>query len=181
MRVANAKQLKAISEMFVAFGNSSDAERMATYTKMLEDIPAEVLQKVCLAAMEKHKFLPSIAELLDDARSLMGAVDPSLNVVPFAMAWEEIQKQMNDAFVYQKPEFSRTEIQAAVDAFGWMNLCETKIKDMPTVRAQMRRIYEDICAEAKESRVNNHVLGKGDMVEGLSVGRIDGLLKGGVV
>ena len=36
--------------------------------------------------------------------------------------------------------------------FGWMNLCTALVEDMPTIHAQVRRIYEDICDRTEEQR-----------------------------
>ena len=44
-----------------------------------------------------------------------------------------------------------TEGKAAM-LFGWLNLCAAQVEDMPTIHAQVRRIYEDICNRAEEQR-----------------------------
>ena len=60
----------------------------------------------------------------------------------------------------QYPTFSRPEIAQAVASFGWHDLQMTLAKDMPTVRAQVRRMYEDVCKRTKERGSNEYILGK---------------------
>lgn len=179
--MANVKQARIIAEMFTVFGQSSDAERIALYTKHLEEVPENLLRMACNKAVEQRKFIPSVAEILDDVRSLMGAADPSLHVLPFAMAWEEILQQIQDTyFDWEKPTFSRPEIKQLVDAVGGLReLRMMQTSEVPIIRAQMRKIYDEICMEAREAQINNHVLGKGELVEGLSVGKKALLQKGG--
>ena len=85
-----AKQLKSITMLFTAFGQGSDAERIAMYVEMLQDIPDDVLDKVCRKTILESKFLPSIAELLQSARNLIG--DMTGNGTPtWEEAWKEIE------------------------------------------------------------------------------------------
>lgn len=46
----------------------------------------------------------------------------------------------------------------AVNRFGWRTLQETLAEDMPTVRAQVRRMYDDICRYSKEHGTSQYVL-----------------------
>ena len=156
-----AKQLKIITMMFTAFGQGGEAERIAMYVEMLKDIPADVLDKVCRKAILESRFLPSIAELLQTARDFMG-----VETLPFADAWDEIETQMHEAFVYEKPRFSRPEIERTVNAFGWQELCEVTTKELPIVRSQLRDMYNAICEQSKKTEVSQYVVGKGELLGG---------------
>ena len=139
-----------IALLFTAYGKADDINRQAVYVTALGNISPEVLLQACNVLIADNKFLPSIAEIVAAAKTI--TVDESKLPLPWPDAWAEIQKQVHDAFVYKKPVFSHPEIERAAMRFGWMNLCEAKVEDMPTIHAQVRRIYEDICNRAEEQR-----------------------------
>lgn len=153
-----AKRGKVIAMLFASYGQGSEAERMAVYVEMLNDIPADVLEKVCKKAILESKFLPSIAELVQAAKELVAEANGT-DILPFAEAWKEITKEMHDTFVYGTPKFSRPEIQQTVDAFGWQELCEMRTQDIPIIRAQLKAMYEGICKKNQERDMNGYVLG----------------------
>lgn len=159
-----AKKAKAIAMMFASFGQGSEAERMAIYVEMLNDIPADVLDKVCKKAILECKFLPSIAELVQSARNFIG--DMTGNSTPtWEEAWGEIENEMQTTFVYGEPQFSHPAIKQAVDAFGWQELCSVLTKDLPIVRAQLRDMYNNICADNRRKVINGHVMGRNNLLD----------------
>ena len=159
-----AKKAKAIAMMFASFGQGSEAERMAIYVEMLNDIPADVLEKVCKKAILECKFLPSIAELVQSARNFIG--DMTGNSTPtWEEAWGEIENEMQTTFVYGEPQFSHPAIKQAVDAFGWQELCSVLTKDLPIVRAQLRDMYNNICADNRRKVINGHVMGRNNLLD----------------
>ena len=159
-----SKKAKAIAMLFGSFGQGSDAERMAIYVEMLNDIPADVLDKVCRKTILESKFLPSIAELLQSARNLIG--DMTGNGTPtWEEAWGEIENEMQTTFVYGEPQFSHPAIKQAVDAFGWQELCSVLTKDLPIVRAQLRDMYNNICADNRRKVISGHVMGRNNLLD----------------
>lgn len=159
-----AKKAKSITMMFTAFGQGGDAERMATYVEMLDDIPAEVLAKACKKSIMERKYLPSISEIVEDAQNLVNESNGTPEL-PFAEAWKEITKELHDTFVYGKPHFSRKEIEDTVNAFGWQELCEMRTSDIPIIRAQLNKMYDGICARNKERHTNEYVLGTAYLID----------------
>ena len=85
---------------------------------------------------------------------------------------------MKTAFVYEKPVFSTKEIEKAVKCYGWKDLCETPSKDFNIAKAQLRNMYEQVCARSKEEAVNNYVLGEGSLlgntIVSIAGGKTDG-------
>ena len=146
-----AKQLKSITMMFTAYGQGGDAERIAMYVEMLADIPDDVLDKVCKKAVYESKYLPSIAELVQSANNFIGEV-AGQTILPWDEAWKEIEK--------------------AVKAFGWQELCEVTIKELPIVRAQLRDMHNGICEQSRRSKINNYVMGDGVLIERVNVRRL---------
>lgn len=163
---------KSMTFMFTCFGQGNEAERIVAYVEMLKDIPADVLDKVCKKSVYEFKYLPSIAELLSATRNLQGEM-MGIGTLPWAEAWQEIEREMKETFVYGRPKFSRKEIKDTVDAFGWNELCNVLQKDLPIVRAQLRDMYNSICEESRKSEVNAHVLGKEKLLSRKVVGLIE--------
>ena len=156
------KRAKVITTLFAAYGQSSDAERMATYVEMLKDIPAEVLDRVCKKAILECKYLPSIAELFEATQNLVREANGT-NELPFAEVWKEILQQIDETyFDWEVPHFSRKEIKQLVDAFGGLReLRMMQTSEVPIIRAQMNKMYDGICARNRERHTNAYVLGAG--------------------
>lgn len=179
------KRPQIIAMLFGSFDKGDDKQRIAIYSKLLEDIPTELLSKSVKKLILENKFMPSIAEIVDAAKSLMGSIDDTKRTKSWDEAWGEIQRQMHDAFIYKKPVFSSPEIAEAALNFGWKDLCCTLEKDMPIVRAQVRRMYEDACRRREEQQSNNYVLGNnkspliesGVNLQGIAVRTSGGLTK----
>ena len=149
-----------VGMLFGAFGQANDAHRQAIYTKVLGDIPNEILSKAVKKLLLESKFLPSIAEVVEAGKSLMGTADDSTRVREWAEAWDEIERAMQATPWGHTPVFSRIQTELAVRSFGWRDLQLTLAEDMPTVRAQVRRMYEDVCRRTKEHGHNEYVLGR---------------------
>ena len=160
------KRAKIITTLFAAYGQSSDAERMATYVEMLKDIPAEVLDRVCKKAILECKYLPSIAELFEGTQNLVRESNGT-SIVPFAQVWEEIMKQLDETyFDWEEGTYSRKEIKQLVDAFGGLReLRMMQTSEVPIIRAQMNKMYDGICARNKERHTNEYVLGAAYLID----------------
>ena len=159
--------------MFACFGQGQDGVRIATYVNVLSDIPTDILSKVCRKMILESKFLPSVAEIVEASRSLVGSMDESSRTKTWAEAWQEIEHQMQECFVYGKPVFSTKEIESAVKMYGWHELCETPSKDMRIAKAQLRDMYHEVCERSREESVNNFVLGAGNLLGNTSIKMID--------
>jgi len=164
---------KILASMFAMYGQGQDGVRIAGYTQVLSDIPTDILSKVCRKLTLESKYLPSVAEIVEASRSLMGSMDESSRTKTWAEAWQEIEKQMQEAFVYAKPVFSTPEIESAVKMYGWHDLCETPSKDMRIAKAQLRDMYFEVCQRKKEETVNKFVLGEGNLLPDTSIKLID--------
>lgn len=171
--VDTSTNAKIIASMFACYGQGQDGVRIATYVSVLSDIPTDILSKVCKKMVLESKFLPSVAEIVEASRSLIGSMDESQRVKPWAEAWQEIEHQLQTAFVYEKPVFSTPEIEKAVKCYGWHELCETPSKDFRIAKAQLRDMYSQVCARSKEESVNNYVLGESGLLDGVNIKMIE--------
>lgn len=146
-----------MQSMFAFYGQGSDDARSAAYTRYLIDIPVDVLQAACDKLVLTSKFLPTVAEIVTAAQSLVEESNGQ-RMKTWDEAWAEIKQVCQSAFIYEAPTWSTEEIKAAVNSFGYKELCTVAEKDMQIVRAQMRQIYESVCARAKDKQVNEYVL-----------------------
>lgn len=165
--------------MFTCYGKAHEAEQMVAYVQMLSDIPLNVLDSVCRKAIANHKFLPSIAEIIEDCRTLL-AENSGNRVKTWAEAQKEIQRGITMTWFHGclgetvpdelygkpcKPKWSTVEIKMAVDSYGLDNLCRANEKDMPIVWSQIKKIYEQLCERKREEEVNGFVLGGGNEIK----------------
>lgn len=160
MTCDNDQRCKIVAMLFGAYGQGSDETRIAIYAKLLEELPVAVLSKSVKKLVLEQKFLPSVSEIVEAAQSLMGSVDDSSRIKSWAEAWGEIERAMFATPWGKTPVFSRPEITVAVNSYGWNTLQLSEADKMPTVRAQVRRMYEDACGRSREKQRNDYVLGR---------------------
>ena len=190
----SSETYKAVRLLFMAYPQGQKGEEtLKVYAAMLDDIPVALLNKTIKKCICEQKFLPSVAEIRQAAMSLMATVDPSRKV----KTWQEAQKEIQQGIArtwfhgclgeipFDDPDFglpcepmwSTLEIKAAVDSYGFDNLQNVLEVDMPTVWAQLRRLYDQACHRKDEAAVNSYVLGADAERMQQLVGSI-GLLKG---
>lgn len=155
----NVELVGIISGMFAAYGKSSDSARIAVYCKVFADADIGLLKKTVLKILAESKYIPTIADIMDAMRSLEGTMVESRRVKTWEEAWGEISAKMYSTQWGRIPDLSTPEIAAAVNAYGWHNLHSAKVDDMPTIRAQIRRFYEDACRRIATDAKNKAVLG----------------------
>ena len=161
------KKTQAITLLFSAYGQKGDSQRMALYIKMLSKLDESVLVAVTEKAIESKKFLPSIAEILEMADSLKTTITGEC-VPSWAEAWGEIQKAMLRTPWDKKPTFSHPAIKEAVECYGWYDLQRVLSDDLPTVRAQLRRMYDECVARYKEDAQNAKLIAKNPKLQELA-------------
>lgn len=148
---------EVITTLFSAFGQSGDGIRIAAYVHVLAGVPIPLLKAICNKLILTNKFLPTVSEIVTAGKSLIEESNGQ-RMKTWDEAWAEIQQVCKDVFIYGKPTWSTAEIEAAVNSFGYKELCTAPQKDMQIVRAQMRQIYESVCSRAKDKQVNEFVL-----------------------
>ena len=165
----------AVRTLFMAYRMDREKGAQEIYCTMLADVPVGLLNKTIKKCICEQKFLPSVAEIRQAAQSLMGSVDPSRRVKTWQEAQAEILRGIRRTWYHGclgeipdddprfgqscDPMWSTPEIKSAVDSFGFDALCQSPVDDMPTVLAQLRRLYEQACRRKEETAVNSYVLG----------------------
>ena len=154
------KKTQAMTLLFKAFGQGNDNERMAIYVQLLsQELSEDVLMLVVEKAIKSSRFLPTIAELLDMAASLKSSVTGQ-GIPSWAEAWKEIQKAMYRTHQGETPTFSHPAIAEAVKAYGWTSIQGARAEDMPTISAQLRRIYDETAKRSREQAENTRLIRK---------------------
>ena len=152
--------IESLTLLFGAYGRANDAQQIAIYRLMLADLPPQLLTLAVKKCIRECKFLPSVAEIISQCESLNNEIHEEYRVKEWGEAWGEIEKAMQSTPWDKTPTFSTPEITAAVNNFGWHDLQASLAEDMPTVRAQMRRFYEDACGRASSKARAEYALGR---------------------
>lgn len=85
---------RVLGMLFGAFDKGHDQNRLAIYSKLLEDVPVQILSKAVKKLILESKFLPAISEIVEAAESLIGSVDDNRRIKTWAEAWGEIERAM---------------------------------------------------------------------------------------
>lgn len=151
-----------LATLFGAYGKADQTDQILIYTKMLEGkLPPALIEKAVQRAIYECRFLPSIAELITLAESLNAEVNPAVRVKTWDEAWGEIERKMYSTGWGKDPEWSTPEIAATMAAFGGVQVLQLSPEGvLPTNRAQVKKIYESVCARSKEKARNEFILGK---------------------
>lgn len=189
MKSETVKKAEIITSMFAMYGAASDGERIAGYVKIFKDIPAELLKAACKKIVLQNKFLPSVSEIVEAMRSLVGDVVEEKRVKPWSEAQKEISQGLSRAWFHGclgeippdhpdygkscEPMWSTPEIKATVESYGLYNIGWSMVSDMPIVWAQLRKIYETVCQRKADEKINRYVAGDNagrlaEMVKGIS-------------
>lgn len=108
--------------------------------------------------MLECRFIPTIAEVREACRSLYGETN-QLGEVTWSEAWQQIEQAMYSTPWGKKPVFKSAAVEQTVEAFGWSTLQSSKTDDMPIIRAQVKKIFESVCKQRKETALNGFILG----------------------
>lgn len=141
----NSNLLAAIIEiMFSAYGKSDDQKRQFIYIVALEGLPAELINAAIHNLLITNKFLPSISEIFESAKSINECINGS-NYPSWDEALTEITNAMQKYGQYNIPLFSSPAIAYVVHTYGWIDLCSMTDVQKPIVYAQLRNLYEQYC------------------------------------
>lgn len=153
-----SRHYNALEYFFLLYGQEKETRRIEAYELKLQNIPIDVLKAVLNKLVLTNKFLPSIAEIVEAGRNLMGEANGT-RTKTWAEAKAEIKEGVENGYPTEKqPKWSTPEIAYAVKVFGWRELFEITVEGQGTAYAQLRRYYEDACARSQEKAINDFVL-----------------------
>ena len=173
----NIKIRTQLTTSFLAvYGCAGDGNMIAAYVQVLQDIPVEILGRAYDKVMLECDKRPVPAIVYKAAKSLLEQHNGT-NLLPWAEVQKEIQQGITRTWyhgclgeevsdeLYGKPcspKWSRPEVKAVVDTYGFDNLGKCNESDMPIVWSQLRKAYESIVQGKQEKEVNAYVLGGGN-------------------
>ena len=135
-------------QLFESFPNSAGKvteTTVAMYYRLLRDIPDEELQITIDQCIAESRFLPTIAEIRERWHALN-----TVGQLTATEAWEQVTKEIKRIGSWGAPQFDNEITKRAVDAMGWINLCQS---DVPGVdRAQFHRIYDGLSARGNQAQ-----------------------------
>lgn len=149
--------IKQMAVLFGAYGQAADVDRQKIYVADLSDFPAELIGAACKKLRYEAKFLPTISEIVEAAKSLT-ATSTGKRLPSWLEAQREIEAQIRAAGTYKSPTFSCKEIEQAVRAYGWLNICLASDRMMPTIWSQLKKNYEQYCWRKQQDATNSYVL-----------------------
>ena len=86
-----SRHYNALEYFFLLYGQEKETRRIEAYELKLQNIPIDVLKAVLNKLVLTNKFLPSIAEIVEAGRNLMGEANGT-RTKTWAEAKEEIKK-----------------------------------------------------------------------------------------
>jgi len=92
-------------------------ETVHAYCFALEDLDHGLAQEAIRSLIQTSRFLPTIAEIRE--RAVKNRVD----IPNPEEAWGIVRRAIGTLGSYRVPEFDCDEVQAAVDAIGWREIC----------------------------------------------------------
>ena len=130
----------------------------AIYARALSVLSVEEINAAMLKLLTTCKFWPSVAEIMETAKSIKITADGK-TVPAAAEAWGEVMQQARMNGMDRKWEFSCPEVEYTLKNYGGKRaICFMEETDMPTCRAQFMRMYNEICEKQKTERENQEVL-----------------------
>lgn len=156
-REDDERRVKILLILFAVYGQEDKIQRMKIYAEALKPVPLDTLSKACKMLATEKKFLPAISEIIEAVQDLNSEIHGT-GVKSWLDAWAEIEKAVWKTGWYAKPTFSTPEIAETVRVFGWHNLMMTAEEALPTVRAQMRYLYEQVCSKKRRKALIDYAL-----------------------
>lgn len=154
--MATQKEVTVIlAPLFVLFNKEADKARLTLYSKYLQPFPIDLLEKAVDKLILTSKFLPTVADIVEEVKSLDNSTKPISD--DWDEAWRIINREMyRCAATDRKPNFEGNEaIEVILSPYAFHELCMTLEKDMPIVKAQLREMYKTAKARLANKRKNN--------------------------
>lgn len=143
------------------------------WAEFMGDVTADEGARAIREHITESPHFPTVADVRKRVASMrIGRVDPGA-------AWEEVRRAIGREGRNRTPEWSHPAIAAAVNALGWVDICNTLDDDLSTLRAQFERYYraamENRAKAANVGALEAHQERRGQLSAGEAIA---GLLKG---
>lgn len=135
-----ADVIKALLLVSASFQNFKLPEGGAdVWVQLLEDIPAQALQRAVASLCASSEYPPTIAAIRKEALAYSPEAFPPLP----GEAWREVINEIGRVGWCGSPSFTDPMIARAVQCVSnWQDLCTSDMSDMPAHRARFLEAYE---------------------------------------
>ena len=157
-----------------AFPSNSLADSaFAIYARALSTLSFDEINAAMLKLLTTSKFWPSVAEIMEAARSVRECAEGS-TLPTAAEAWQEVQQLVRTRHIYKPWVYSCEEVQKAAECYGRYELCNLLESEVGIARAQFCKMYNEIVQRSEEQRKNEEVLARLPQQKRETLGRLNG-------
>ena len=150
--------IMTLTPYLLAFPQSKmTAEGLVIYAKALSSLSIAEINAAMLKLMRTCKFFPTVAEIFEQA-TVMKDFASGKEIPSPDEAWAEVQSEVRRKHLYREWEYSCPEVKAAAEHFGKFELCNLKVDEVNTARAQFMRIYKAVVERARDKKANWQVM-----------------------
>lgn len=140
------------------------------WAEFMADLTAEEGARAIREHVTESPHFPTVADVRRRVAAYrIGTVDPGA-------AWEEVRRAIGAQGRYRNPTWSHPAITAAVNALGWVEICNTMDDDLSTLRAQFERYYraamENRAKAANSGALAAHYERQGGITAGEALARL---------
>ena len=143
----NKQALALLAGAFPAFKD----QQAQAYGAMLNDIPGAIQMEAVKNVVKTCKFLPSIAEIREEAKRLTLMATGKESNIP-EQEWEIVYRAIGTVGFYNKPAFKNRITVKTIKAMGWRLLCGADTTMMPALRSQFIKTFKAIEQQEKAKR-----------------------------
>lgn len=138
--MTESEAIELIADLAEAYPRAKfPIESQQMYAQKILDLPYLECQAVIEGCISNDDQLPSIAKL---RRSTRLSQAPGGSVL-WSDEWSRVLEAAGTRGRDRQPAWSDPRTRAAVRAIGWVNLCKCYQRDLPTIRAQFRDIWNN--------------------------------------
>lgn len=130
------ESIQVVAVLRVAFPNAKFPDETAKlYAASMQRLPVEQGRQAVQKAVERCRFLPTLAELLEFAT-------PQQKASSGLEAWGIVSAEVRRVGRYETPSFDDPKIARAVELFGWQNICDST--DERVDRAHFSKLFDGL-------------------------------------
>lgn len=129
----------------LAYSKPVDPAAAGVWADMLPDVSSEDGARALRAHIATSPHFPTIADI---RRRVGSKRSPQIDA---GSAWGEVQRSISSQGRYRNPQWSHPAIAHAVNAIGWIAICDSDTDDAGTLRAQFERYLKSAVDNQQEA------------------------------
>lgn len=140
------------------FPKSFTSEQATLYGYLLSDIPKGFISKAVEMVLKKSKFVPSVAEIREQAESLY-RTSKGVVLSSAGKGWEAVDKAIRKVGMNREPKFNDEITDKVVRQMGWKSICLAPVESTSILRGQFIKLYNEAVDKQKKEIRNRRALG----------------------